>query len=88
MKITVKRTGGVAGLTRTWQVLIDEQPDREDWLTLIDALPWWSRPPASRQTDRFIYVIRVSRRRITLAEQQLEGPWRELVQRVREVAAE
>lgn len=88
MKITVKRTGGFAGLTRIWQVVVDEQPDREEWMALVDSLPWRSRPQAPRQPDRFIYVIRVSRRRITFAEQQLEGPWRELVQRVREVAAE
>ncbi len=86
MKITVKRSGGFAGLTRTWQVRVEEQPDRDEWVQLVEALPWHPRPPAVPQPDRFIYLIRVSHRRIVLPERELDGPWRELVQRVREAA--
>lgn len=96
MKITVRRTGGVAGLTATWQVRVEEQPDRDEWIRLVETLPWPERPAADghkagrpveqAQPDRFIYVIRVSRRRITLPERQLDGAWRELVQRVRQAA--
>ena len=88
MKITVKRTGGFAGLTRTWQIQVEEQPDREKWVQLVEALPWHSRPRSAPQPDRFVYLIRVSHRRIVLPEQELDGPWRELVQRVRGAAEE
>ena len=86
MKISVSRTGGLAGLTRTWTVLVDDQPDQDEWMSLLSSLPWGSRHRELPQPDRYIYVIRYSRHRITLPEQRLEGPWRELVDRVRAVA--
>jgi hypothetical protein len=36
------------------------------------------------EPDRFIYRIRCPPREVTLAERQLVGPWRELVDRVQE----
>ena len=86
MKISVSRSGGLAGLTRTWSVVVDEQPDRDEWMSLVSSLPWGSRPREHPQPDRYVYVIRASRRRITLPEQRVEGPWRELVDRVRAAA--
>lgn len=86
MKVTVIRSGGFAGLRRTWVVDVEDQDDRDAWLGLIAELPWDDRRRVAPQPDRFVYVIRVSRRRITLPEQQLDGPWRELVNRVREAA--
>ena len=87
MKVSVTRSGGFAGLSRTWSVVVDEQPDRDDWISLVSSLPWSSRPRERPQPDRYVYVIRCSRRRITLPEQKLEGPWRELVDRVKSAAS-
>ena len=86
MKITVTRTGGFAGLTATWTVLVDDQPDPESWRELVQSLPWQDRPRLAPQPDRYVYRIQCSHRRATLPEQALEGPWRELVDRVRERA--
>jgi len=86
VRITVVRSGGFAGLTRTWQVRVEEQRDQESWLGLVRELPWDIRPAPSVSRDRFVYLIRVSRRRITLPEQEVRGPWRELVDRVRDAA--
>lgn len=86
MKITVVRSGGFAGLSRRWVVIIDQQEDPAAWISLIDELPWGARPVTAPQPDRFVYSIRVSRRRITLAEQELSGPWRELIERVKDAA--
>ena len=83
MKVSVTRSGGIAGLSHTWAIAIDEQPDREAWQELLDRLPWDERSPSAPQPDRYIYEIRISRRRVTLPEQSVTGPWRELVDRVK-----
>ncbi|HEV7950699.1 MAG TPA: protealysin inhibitor emfourin [Glaciihabitans sp.] len=87
MRVTVTRSGGFAGLTQTWTITVDEQPDSADWAELIDRLPWGRRPRSAPQPDRYVYDIRCARHRVTLPEQQLTGPWRELVDRVRERSA-
>ena len=79
MKITVRRSGGFAGLTREWTVLVT---DSAEWMPLLSELPWDDRPRLAPTPDRYVWVVRVSRRRITLPESQLRGPWRELVERV------
>jgi hypothetical protein len=81
MKVTVTRSGGFAGLTQTWSV--DASP--AEWRSLLDSLPWDRRPTVA-SVDRYVYRIRVSRRQITLPEERVEGPWRELVERVRAAA--
>ena len=86
MKVSVKRSGGFAGLTREWAVDVDEQPDADEWMSLLSSLPWDARPRRSPEPDRYIYVVRVSRRRVTIPEAQLAGPWRDLVERVRQAA--
>ena len=88
MIVTVQRTGGFAGLTRSWQVDVEAEPDTVSWLVLIDGLPWASTPSSADgvQPDRFVWVIVVEAqpvREAALPEQQLTGPWRELVDRVR-----
>jgi hypothetical protein len=83
MKVSVTRSGGFAGVSRTWAVTIDEQPDPDGWNSLLDRLPWSEGVSSAPQPDRYVYEIRYSRRRVTLPEQQLTGPWRELVDRVR-----
>jgi len=86
MKITVTRTGGFAGLTSTWSIVVDDQPDSDSWRDLVESLPWHDRPRSAPQPDRYLYRIQCSRRRVTVPEQALEGPWRELVDRVRDRA--
>jgi hypothetical protein len=86
MKITVVRSGGVAGLSTSWEVTIDDRDDRDSWLGLLEQLPWGESATASAEPDRYVYRIRWSRRVVTLPEQEVTGGWRELVDRVREAA--
>ncbi|GAA0956061.1 protealysin inhibitor emfourin [Frigoribacterium faeni] len=88
MKVTVSRSGGFAGLTRTWSVDVDAEPDTESWLVQLDGLPWGQTPSGGQmvQPDRFVWVITADTRpsrKAKLPEQQVTGPWRELVDRVR-----
>ncbi|MEJ3403349.1 protealysin inhibitor emfourin [Rathayibacter sp. YIM 133350] len=91
MRVIVSRSGGFAGMRMTWQVVIDDQPDAPDWRLLVSELPWDEVPAAPATPDRFVYRIRYEEpqahpptREATLAEQQVQGPWRTLVDRVRE----
>lgn len=84
MKVTVTRSGGIAGLTRRWEVVVDDQPDPQTWVVLIDRLPWSEAAPAPLQPDRYVYRIRCAPHEAVLAEQQVTGPWQELVDRVRD----
>jgi Emfourin len=84
MDVIVSRSGGLAGLRLTWEVRVDEQPDADDWYILIAEIPWSQPPPAPPEPDRFVYRIRCAPHEATLAERQLVGPWRELVDRVQE----
>lgn len=84
MIITVIRSGGFAGLSRQWSVRIDEQPDEEQWRELIDRLPWDHSSPSQDEPDRYIYRVRCAPREAVIPESQLIGPWRELVDKVRE----
>lgn len=84
MDVIVSRSGGFAGMRRTWTVALDDQPDESAWERLIDELPWSSVQQLAPKPDRFVYEIRVSSHRVRLAEDQLDGPWRELVDRVKE----
>lgn len=88
MKVTVSRSGGFAGLTRSWSVDVDAEPDTESWLVLIDRVPWSQAPVGAQavRPDRFVWVITAETRptrKAKLPEQQVTGPWRELVDRVR-----
>ncbi|MFB2582949.1 protealysin inhibitor emfourin [Herbiconiux sp. P15] len=73
LKITVARSGGVAGMAPTWTVTAEGEPDVDDWLDLVDSCPWdnddLSNPDTGTTTssgtsggpggDRFVYTIRV-----------------------------
>ena len=80
--ITVVRTGGIAGLRREWTVT--DKPD--EWVPLVDACPWRSIGPDPTSRDRYVWVIDVraprKRRKATVPDASLTGPWRELVSRV------
>ena len=96
MDVFVARSGGIAGIRLTWHVRVDEQPDADDWFVLIEEIPWNDVPAAPPEPDRFTWDIRcepaeqqspsVKAGEATLAERQLTGPWRELVDRVRETS--
>ena len=95
MKITVQRSGGIAGIERVWSVQAQTPDDQNQWLSLIEACPWDELPggaasgaggPGSSQPDRFVYRIRAGQRRATLPEQDLTGPWRILVDTMRAAA--
>ena len=87
--ITVVRSGGFAGLRQEWQAEVDAR-ERDEWMPLIQACPWGSTPsdPASR--DRFTWRIQARgprlHRNATVPEAHLDGPWLELVARVRAAA--
>ncbi|MEN3344903.1 MAG: hypothetical protein V7635_1479 [Arthrobacter sp.] len=83
MKITVERSGGFAGMRRSWTVR--PAPDEKDrWRPLVEACPWDAVPEAGRDSpdgppDRYTYSIRAGKHRATLPERELTGPWRDLV---------
>ena len=87
MKVNVLRSGGFAGMTLGWELRVDEQPDPDRWESLVEACPW-DRPAAAGAdpdgNDRFVYEFRAGRRRTTLGESLVQGPWRELADGVRE----
>lgn len=84
MKISVVRSGGFAGISRSWVIVIDR--DDAAWVTLLHDLPWSEVRTTAPAPDRFVYRIRVSRRQVVLPEQQVAGVWRELVDRVIDLA--
>ncbi|MFE6963563.1 protealysin inhibitor emfourin [Agromyces sp. NPDC057679] len=84
MDVIVQRSGGLAGTRLTWEVRVDEQPDPDEWYILIDEIPWDEPMPVPPEPDRFVYRIRCEPNEATLAERQLTGPWRQLVDRVQE----
>ena len=85
MKVVVSRSGGFAGIRTTWEVQVDDQPDRSSWAELLRALPWDSVSKTAPQPDRFVYRIRCAPHEVVLGEQQVSGPWKELIDRVRGV---
>jgi hypothetical protein len=82
LRITVVRTGGIAGIAREWSAA----GPADEWLPLVDACPWRAVPKDHVSRDRFVYRITVSaprtRRKAELPEAALTGPWRTLVERV------
>lgn len=84
MKIVVERSGGFAGVTRTWTARAESTDERARWEPLVEACPWDAVPAGSArdpaaQPDRFVYRIRAGSHRATLPERELTGPWRDLV---------
>ncbi|RFA09885.1 hypothetical protein B7R54_12235 [Subtercola boreus] len=90
--VTVVRTGGFAGLKRTWEATADDPSTVDVWLGYVDALPW-GKPPQQdpHSADRFVYRIVIAvrsevRHDQTLPESALTGGWRDLVERVQHEA--
>jgi hypothetical protein len=92
--ILVVRTGGFAGLRRAWRVAADEA-SAPGWRELVDACPWGTAALAapSAGADRYVWEVTAAEarhplsgaeRHVVLGERALSGPWRELVDAVRE----
>lgn len=95
MKISVKRSGGIAALTRVWTVTAESESAKSQWQPIVDACPWDAVPRTPRaaasefsdsQPDRFIYSIKAGQHRAALPEQAVTGPWRVLVETARRAA--
>ncbi|AYF99235.1 protealysin inhibitor emfourin [Protaetiibacter intestinalis] len=82
--IRVTRTGGIAGIRRGWRV---ESGEPDGWAGLVDACPW-DEGAVPDGADRFTWCIEVHapepERRAEVPETAMRGPWRELVERVRD----
>ncbi|MCJ1711388.1 hypothetical protein MT344_09380 [Clavibacter michiganensis subsp. phaseoli] len=86
MEIAVSRTGGMAGMTRTWSVRVDDAAS--EWGELVDACPWDEPTVPTPGADRFVYLVRAGDREARLGEAAVDGPWRRLVDRVRDASRE
>lgn len=40
LRITVERSGGVAGIAPTWSITATDEPDVDSWLSLVESCPW------------------------------------------------
>ena len=84
------RSGGFAGLRRTWTA----EPERTEtplWIALIDGCPWDAAHPARQVppngADRFMWHLDArcggAAREAALADAEVQGPWRDLIDAVR-----
>ncbi|MEI3843125.1 MULTISPECIES: protealysin inhibitor emfourin [Microbacterium] len=85
--VIVIRTGGIAGIPRRWRAM--PAPDEEErWISLVERCPWDAPDRDEPGADRFRWRIEArtpaGRRERELPETQLDGPWRTLVDAVRE----
>ncbi|WP_424937257.1 MULTISPECIES: protealysin inhibitor emfourin [Bacteria] len=89
LAIIVVRTGGIAGLRREWRVEPPHEQARR-WAELVERCPWESPLPAADGADRFVWRIVAhlpsGDRARDVPEAQLTGPWRSLVDAVRDAA--
>lgn len=90
LSVRVERSGGFAGLTRHWRV--DAAPDdAAAWFTLVDRCPWSPLERATpRGADRFSWTVSAhcgrERRHAELADHEVDGAWKELIDAVRGAA--
>jgi len=84
MRIVVRRTGGIAGLSRRWQVDTESCDDPSAWDDLVAALP--DAPPGTAPgvRDDFEWTVTLAQRTVRIAGSRLDGPWADLVGRVRQ----
>jgi hypothetical protein len=88
MHIVVRRSGGLAGIDRTWRVDTETVDDPEGWYDLVDTLPR-EEPGRRRGTvaDDHLWTITVARTTVSVPGSRLEGPWADLVDRVQDEGA-
>lgn len=91
MRITVTRSGGFAGLRRTWAAEADTA-GAPQWIALLEECPWDAadptRPLPPYGADRFVWRVDArcgeDARAAALADPEVQGPWRELIDAVRD----
>ena len=85
--VAVVRSGGIAGIRRRWQVE-PPHPETRVWIALIERCPRDAPHQTDPGADRYVWSIRVrmpqGQRERELADSELQGAWRELVDAVRE----
>lgn len=85
--VIVVRSGGVLGRSVRW-VAEAAPPETEQWVTLIERCPWDAQTDAPTGADRYMWRIRATlpgeRHEQELPDASLDGPWRDLVDAVRE----
>ncbi|CAN5490557.1 hypothetical protein BH10ACT6_BH10ACT6_05790 [soil metagenome] len=88
-RILVVRSGGLAGIRQQWQV--EPAEDVAEWSALVAACPWNEAVTDMTSRDRFVWRIEARMPPTILTasvpDAQLIGPWRVLVDRVREVGS-
>lgn len=94
LSVRVLRSGGFAGLTRRWEVELPAS-DADAWIVLVDSCPWPDRvsESAAEGADRFVWQVTVwlppsDDRIAVLGDDEITGPWSELIDAVREAARE
>ncbi len=87
MKIEISRSGGFAGMTRTWSLEVSPAEAEERWLPLADQAAGNAaaeRPLREQaERDRYVYHIVIGYQEVTLPESRLDEPWKELIDRAR-----
>ena len=86
MRIEITRSGGFAGMTRTWVLEVSSSEAEQRWLPLAEAEAGAAHhgDGAGRgNNDRFSYRILVGYVEVQFPESRLQDPWRELVDRAR-----
>lgn len=81
-RIVVSRSGGFANITRTWSAEVSASEAEERWLPLLDQVEDPNDDDAQR--DRYVYRIAVGYREVTVTERTVQGPWKELLERVQQ----
>ena len=68
--LTVTRSGGIAGITRSWSIDVEDS----DWEELCSRA---GRDPAAR--DRVVYRVGDGRQTVEIADSRLDGRLRRLI---------
>ena len=89
--VTVTRSGGIAGIRRSWRAQAAED-EASPWIARIQECPWdAARLGRVQGADRFVWDVDArcgeDERQAELADSDVRGPWRELIDAVREEGA-
>ncbi|GAA4625853.1 hypothetical protein GCM10023196_031660 [Actinoallomurus vinaceus] len=76
MKVAVTRSGGFAGMVRRAEI---DSADHPAAARLVDEIDFGGVPEPAPAADRFVYDVEVGDRTVPVAEADLHGPLRDLV---------